>query len=613
MIKTRIAEIVKDAVKKAIDSDTLGEVKEFNNDISKNIIIERTRKPEFGDYACNVAFMARYARMAPPKIAEAVINHISDDYKDIFKTEIAAGFINFTLSPIWVGKVIGEIIEQNNQFGKADQGKNKKVLLEYVSANPTGPLHIGHGRWAALGSCIENIMNFLNYRVDTEFYVNDAGSQIKNLGYSLFLRILQQVDDNVYFPLDKETDPRATSFYPGDYLIDQAKIYIKEHPGKAEQFKEQAQLIDNVYLPTDDIVEELSLYAKKLNMNQQKELLKSFKTDFNSWYLESDLHNSGKVDQILDYLWSKEVLYEKDLAIWFESSRFLDTDDRVVRKSDNSLTYLTADIAYHKDKLDRGYDLLINIWGADHHGYVARMKSAVQALGYPADTLEIIIGQMVNLIIGGEPVRMGKRKKMYTLEDLIEEVGVDATRFWMVSRSTDSTLDFDIDLAKSTSDENPVYYVQYAHARCCSILRTATSERLDVENKQSLPPLYSTEQLEIMLDEFKYKPDLLHILWHNNDDKQNQATKMLVLYLETFKDVILKAGRDRAPHYIARYLIDLAGYFHSFYAECRVLNLSETGELSKELQNARLALIHSTRVILKNGLKLLEVNAPESM
>lgn len=613
MIKNIIAEMLKQAVQKAVESKSLGAMEEIKENTLDDILIDKTKKPEFGDYCCNVSFLAREAKIPPAKIAEQIINNIDPAQLQYFSTSIIGGFINFYLKSDLLSSIITEILGKQTDYGRCKLGNNTKVLLEYVSANPTGPLHIGHGRWAALGSSIENIMNHAGYDVETEFYINDAGVQIRNLGYSLFLRIMQQVDNTVYFPLDKETDPRSASFYPGNYVIAIAKRYINENPSKPEEFKQRATIDDNLYIPPEELITELALYAKPLILEQQKLLLERFGTTFKIWYSEASLYDLNKVASILDYLQDKDVLYEKEGAIWFASSRFLDTQDRVVKKSDGTLTYLTADIAYHKDKFDRGYEHLINIWGADHHGYVPRMKSAVQALGHPPDSLEVIIGQMVNLIIDGEQVRMGKRKKMLTLEDLIDEVGVDATRFWMISRSTDSTLDFDIELAKSASDENPVYYVQYAHARCCSILRNVVAERIDTENKQVLPPIYTKEQLNDLLDKIKNQSELLNCLWDNLDEKQNLVTRQLVLKLEAFKDIVLKAARDRSPHYVARYLLELATCFHSFYTECRVLNLSQSFKITQELQNARIAVIDATRQILYNGLKLVGVSAPESM
>ncbi|MEW5820890.1 MAG: arginine--tRNA ligase, partial [Cyanobacteriota bacterium] len=481
MIKNNIADTVKNALIKSVDKHELGSLTELTDEILDGVFIEKARKPEYGDYSCNISYLSRFAKMPPPKIAAEIIKNIHPDQQELLNITVTAGFINFSLKAKWLNSIISNILEEQDNYGRSDSGGKLKVLLEYVSANPTGPLHIGHGRWAALGSCIEEIMNFAGYDVDTEFLINDAGSQMKNLGHSLFLRILQEDDSDIYFPVDKEVDSRAGAFYPGEYLVDIAKEYIKQFPEKVISFKEKATIDDNLYIPDSDIINDLIIFARDINLKQQQDLLKLFKTNINIWTSETDLHNSGKVDNILEFLKDSGYLYEKDDAIWFASSKLLDEYDRVVKKSDGSLTYLTADIAYHKDKYDRGFDHLINIWGADHHGYVPRMKSAVVALGKTADSLEVIIGQMVNLIIDGEQVRMGKRKKMLTLEDLVNEVGVDATRFWMVSRSVDTTLDFDVNLAKSASDENPVYYVQYAHARCCSILRTAIAERIDTD------------------------------------------------------------------------------------------------------------------------------------
>lgn len=611
MIKEELASRVQESIIACVKDESLGELKSEEvlnkENILEKVVIDKTKKPEFGDYCCNISYLAKAARMAPPKIAEVLVKKLENIR---YSYSIIGGFINFTVLPVILSEIINEIESKKDNYGKRNLGENKKVLLEYVSANPTGPLHIGHGRWASLGSCIESIMNFTGYDVKTEFYINDAGVQIRNLGYSLLLRVLKELDPEVYFPLDKESDERAKNFYPGEYLVDIAKLYISQNKEKAESFKQQCQMDGELYVPPEELIIEMAEFAKPIILEQQKQLLEKFKTTFDIWYSETALHKSGKVDGILDYMESKNSIYEKDGAVWFASSRFLDDQDRVIRKSDNTLTYLTADIAYHKDKYDRGYEHLINIWGADHHGYVPRMKSAVAAMGYSPDSLEVIIGQMVNLIIDGEQVRMGKRKKMLTLEDLINDVGVDATRFWMVSRSTDTTLDFDVELAKSASDENPVFYVQYAHARCCSILRNAVAERIDTEKNITLPPLYTKEELQGLLASKKPVSDLFD---EKIDNKQRLATKNLILNLETFKDIVIKASRDRAPHYISRYLIDLASCYHSFYSECRVLNMNPSFEIAKELQDARLKLIDATRQILYNGLKLLSVEAPQAM
>lgn len=613
MIKEKFAAIVKEAINDAVESKQLGQLTVVDNDIWNGIVIDRAKKPEFGDYCCNISYLARHSRMAPPKIADILAKIIEPKTNGNFTVSVMAGFINFTLTNTWLNETVAEILTNRECYGSGNYGNGMRVNLEYVSANPTGPLHIGHGRWAALGSSIANIMKFTGYDVTQEFYINDAGVQINNLGYSLFLRALQQDDDSIYFPNDVEKDPRTKSFYPGEYLVDIAKQFNDARPGRAKELKETCSVEDNLLVPSAEIIKEFADFAKPLILEQQKELLANFQTTFDVWYSETALHESGKVDNILGFLDSKDALCEKDGAIWFKSSAFLDDQDRVIRKSDGKLTYLTADIAYHKDKYDRGFEHLINIWGADHHGYVPRMKSAVQAMGFSPDSLEVIIGQMVNLVIDGDQVRMGKRKRMYTLDELIEEVGVDATRYWMVSRSTDSTLDFDVDLAKSSSDENPVFYVQYAHARCCSIIRTATSDRVDVENKKTLEPLYTEDAIKSVFEAFKSDPSLLNPAFDAVSDKEKASTKALILEIENFKDLVFKASRDKSPHYLATYLITLARTFHSFYNDCRVLDLNPSNPLPEGVQDARIVLVDATRQILYNGVRLLGVNAPQSM
>ena len=334
----------------------------------------------------------------------------------------------------------------------------------------------------------------------------------------------------------------------------------------------------------------------------QKELLKKFNTHFDNFYSETELHKSGKVEECVEKLKQKGMLYEKDGALWFKSSLFGDDQDRVLRKTDGSNTYLTADIAYHHDKIKRGFDKLINIWGADHHGYVPRMKASIEALGDDPEKLEVLLGQLVNIVLDGEAVRMGKRKNMVTLKDLIDEVGVDATRYWMIIRSIDTTLDFDIELAKSKTDENPVFYVQYAHARACSIFRNAKNERLNVETKEKIAPLFEDKELDEAIMNAN-----LELLWSTEDEKSIASAKKLILKLEEFKPIILMAARNRAPYLICKYLQELAGCFHQFYTFSRVLTDN------KELSAARLALVKSVSTVIKTSLDLLAVQAPERM
>lgn len=596
MIRNIIFDEVINAVSKAASSGSLGEL---NVHDASSLSVEKTRNPQFGDYAVNVSPLSRFAKIPPVKIAEAVVANVESQNFDV---SIAGGFVNFKVKKELLDSSVSRIIEKGCDFGRNDHGKNEKVLLEYVSANPTGPLHIGHGRWAAVGSALASIMSFSGYDVDQEFYINDAGNQINNLGKSLWLRVLQELGVKADFPTSEEEG--AKNYYAGDYLVPVAQEYLKTNKVKAEEFyKTNPEPLN----PSVEVVKEFSDYAKAEMLEQQKALLAKFSTEFDYWYSETALHQSGKVKEVIEDLKNRNELEEKDNAIWFKSSKYGDDQDRVIIKTDGSYTYLTADIAYHYEKLKRGYSKLINIWGADHHGYVPRMKASLSALGYDSEALEVLLGQLVNLIISGEQVRMGKRRKMLTLEDLIEEVGVDATRYWMIMRSIDTTLDFDVDLAKSCSDENPVYYAQYAHARASSILRTAVSDRHDQDNKTVLPPFISNEELENLVKQAASNPDIYAPIWEVEDQKSIDAARALILRLEAFEDAVLISVKTRAPYQIARYIQELASEFHYFYTFSRVLCSDES------LMKARLCLVCATRQVLKNALTLLGVNAPDSM
>lgn len=566
MIKEFFENKVIEAVKKASLDGKL----EGLSDIELSFMCETPKNLEFGDYAINVASLSRYAKMAPPLIANILAGYIE---KENFDINIINGFINFKLQEKFLFNILDEILEKKENFGKIDLGKNRKVNIEYVSANPTGPFHIGHGRWAAIGSALAEIMKYTGYDVFQEFYINDAGNQIQRLAKSLELRVKEQKGDVIDWESEENKD-----LYRGDYLIPCAKKYIEDNKGLS-----------------------YADFAKQDMLNLQKELLKKFKTDFDLFFSETTLYKDGEVEKCVNALKNSGKLYEKDGAIWFKSTDYTDSQDRVLKKSDGTNTYLTADIAYHKNKLDRGFDLLINIWGADHHGYIPRMKAAIDALGYDSRKLEVLLGQLVNIIENGEAVRMGKRKKMVTLDELVDEVGVDATRYWMLMRSIDTTLDFDVELAKTKSDQNPVFYAQYAHARCASILRKAVEEKIDIETKEKSPAFMKEEELDELLKTHKISK------LYENDEKADSATKKLILKLEEFKAAIEAASRLRAPYMICKYIQELAYDLHHFYNFARVL--TDDVELSK----MRLLIIYAVKVILAQAFNLIRIEAPDRM
>lgn len=567
MIKDFFVNVVKNAADEAVLNKKLGAAEK----ITASFVCETPKNPEFGDFSVNVSSLARDAKMAPPMIANAVAEFIKPED---FSVNTVAGFINFKLEEGFLKKVVKEILAEKENYGRMDLGKGKKVNIEYVSANPTGPFHIGHGRWAALGSSLAEVLKFTGYDVYQEFYINDAGNQINKLAMSLELRVKELKGETVEWPEDA---------YRGDYLIDCAKRYIEQNSN--EPYGE---------------------FAKKDMLRLQKELLEKFETHFDCFFSETALYKNNEVEKCVKALETAGKLYEKDGALWFRTTDYTDDQDRVLRKQDGSNTYLTADIAYHKNKFDRGFDHLINIWGADHHGYIPRMKAAVDALGYDSSNLEVLLGQLVNIIQNGEAVRMGKRKKMVTLDELVDEVGVDATRFWMLMRSIDTTLDFDVDLAKQKNDQNPVFYVQYAYARSCSILRKAVEDRLDTETGEKLPPFIEKKELDEILNNIS---DDLKVpeLFDKADEKSYDATRKLILRLEEFKTTVEGASRMRAPYLLCKYASNLAYDFHHFYNFTRVLSDD------KELTKGRLALVAAVKNVLGEVFKLLKITAPEKM
>ena len=387
MIKDYFINKVENALLEAVKKGQLGQMSEY---VKGSLIVEKPKNPDFGDFAVNVSSLARSAKIAPPMIANAIVENIE---KDDNEYSVIGGFINFKAGKNLLIDAVEEIFKKHKEFGRPENIEKEKIILEYVSANPTGPFHIGHGRWAAMGSVLANLLKFYGHDVYQEFYINDAGSQIQKLGNSLAIRIRQELGEDVDFPTD---EIERKNYYPGDYLIPVAKKYLETHKG----------------LPDD--VKELSDFAKFEMENLQKALLENFRVHFDNFYSELSLHKSGKVEECVNKLKASGKIYQKDGADWFKSSDYGDDQDRVIKKADGSNTYLTADIAYHIDKLERGFDRMINIWGADHHGYVARVKASIEALGYNPDKLEVLLGQLVNLVINGNEVRMGKRKNMVT-------------------------------------------------------------------------------------------------------------------------------------------------------------------------------------------------------
>ena len=544
--------------------------------------VEKPKNPDFGDFAINVSSLARSARITPPMIANSILEFIDKEDSDF---SVIGGFINFKAGDSLLVNLIEEVFAKKNNFGKPDKINKEKIILEYISANPTGPFHIGHGRWAAMGSALANLLKFYGHDVYQEFYINDAGSQIQKLGRSLVIRVKQVFGLDVDFP---EDEIERKNYYPGDYLVPVAKKFVQDKKDELAAVGNDADKIDlQVYCD----------YAKDYEEKVQRNLLDKFRVNFDNFYSELTLHKSGKVDECVQKLRNSGKIYEKEGAVWFKSSDYGDDQDRVIKKADGSNTYLTADIAYHVDKLERGFDRMINIWGADHHGYVARVKASIEALGYNPNKLEVLLGQLVNLVINGNEVRMGKRKNMVTLEDLIDEVGVDATRFWMAMRNIDTTLDFDIELAKTNSDENPVFYVQYAHARACSIIRNATNDRVDTESGKTIPAVISKENFDKLTSNFD--KNLMSLTM--------KEARKLILKLEEFKSLIVSSAQTRQVYTICRYVQELASEFHSFYNSTRVI----TDDI--ELTKARLALVWAFKTVLSNALTILAVSAPERM
>ena len=552
-IKQILAAAIKAAAQKAIDDGTVkgGDLPE--------VLLEVPPQKEFGDFATNFAMQsARALKCNPRMIAQAVANNLDCAYVE--KMEIAGpGFINFYLKQDWMYDMLAGIIAEGENYGNLVSDCKEKIQLEYVSANPTGPLHVGHGRGAAVGSALANLMKAAGMNVSREYYINDAGNQINNLAASVNARYLEQLGQTVEFP---------ENGYHGHDIIETAERIVRIYGDKFLNMSEEERL------------QEFRTIALKEKLAALKEDLEAFNVTYDEWFSEQTLHDANAIKSACDLLSERGYLYEEGGALWLKATEYGDDKDRVVIRDNGIPTYFAADIAYHRDKYARGFDRVINLWGADHHGYIARMKAAVGALGYHPDQLEVLILQMVSLYRNGELVKMSKRTgQSVTLNELIEEVGTDAARFFFVMRSIDSQLDFDLTLATEKSNENPVYYIQYAHARICSIMRQLDEAGIVVmpATEAKLNTLTEASELE------------------------------LIKKLGEYPEMLAGAAKERAVHRVAHYVHDLAGLFHSFYNQCRILGVDS------DLQQARIALVKTVGHVIRHALSILGVSAPERM
>lgn len=561
-----VYEQTKDTLRKAVDAALLKakETGGLSFSAIPDYVIEEPKEKAFGDFSANAAMlMAKEARMAPRQIAQLIVDNLVTEGTKIREVSVAgAGFINFKLDPSYIQDVLRVIEEEKENFGRVDLGKGEKVMIEFVSANPTGPMHMGNARGGALGDCLASILDWAGYDVTREFYINDAGNQIEKFANSLEVRYIQELkgEDAMEFPEDG---------YHGEDIREHAKAFIAANGDKyleTSPEERRAALVD---------------YALEKNITALKTDLEKYRIHYDVWFRESGLHESGAARAVVDELTDRGYTYEKEGAVWFKATEFGEEKDEVLVRANGFLTYFAVDIAYHKNKfIDRDFQTVINIWGADHHGHVARLKGAMAALGISPDRLEIILMQLVRLVRDGEVVRMSKRTgKSITLSDLLEETSIDAARFFFNMRQANSHFDFDLDLAVEQSNDNPVFYVQYAHARICSILRLLKEEGIVVKPAAEIDLSLLKEEQEI---------DLLKLL-------------------ARFQEEIRQAAILREPSRITRYAMELAGGFHTFYNACRV-NTDDTA-----LRDARLKLADAVKTVIENALTVLAITAPERM
>lgn len=526
-----------------------------------DVELEIPKIQEHGDFSTNIAMiLASKEKKSPVSIANAIANTIRERDTVLAKVEVAGpGFINFFMANDYWYNSLKDIEKRSNSFWKSRIGEGKKVQIEFVSANPTGPLHIGHGRGAAVGDVLANILRAVGYEVVKEYYINDAGSQIETLGRSVFLRYIQLSGRDIDLPPD---------CYQGEYIVDMANDVIARF---GDRYLDESH---------DEAISDLAVYAADHILQGIKEDLRDFGVEFDEWFSEKTLFKNNKILEVTDELKEKGLIYEKDGAFWFKTTRFEDEKDRVVIRVNGQPTYFASDIAYHKNKLERKFDMIINIWGADHHGYIPRIESVIQAFGEKREVLKLLLVQLVNLLRDGQQVAMSTRSGEFdTLSEVVKEVGKDAARYFFLMRNSDSPLDFDLELAKKESNENPVYYVQYAHARVSSILRLADDRGLDIPGFE-----------DVEIDLLKLPQELT-----------------LIKQILRFSEVVEGSALSLEPHRITVYLNELASSFHSYYNKNRVISDAPS------LTMARLYLVKMIKIVIENALGLLGVSAPERM
>lgn len=525
-------------------------------------VIESPKGNHNCDLAANVAMvLAKEAHCPPRELAARLAAELPQHSAAIAAVDIAGpGFLNVTFTPDFWHQTVLDIEHAAENFGSVTLGAGRKTQVEFVSANPTGPLHIGHGRGAAVGDSLARLLRFAGFDVSTEYYVNDAGRQMRLLGFSVWMRAKELHGESIEIPKD---------FYRGDYIIDLAREVLALHPDLLECSEAAGQ----------DICFE---YAMQSILAGIKQDLQDFRVEHQVWFSEKTLVEHGAVEETFARLKKSGLAFEQDNALWFATTTLGDDKDRVLKKSDGTLTYFASDIAYHDDKYQRGFDVLIDVWGADHHGYIPRMRAAVSALGRAPESFDVVLIQLVNLLANGKPISMSTRAGTFeTLADVVKEVGVDAARFMFLSRKSDSPLDFDLELVKQRTMDNPVYYVQYAHARICAVLRRATERGLTLSDAVTLAELAPLRTAEDMA---------------------------LLRMIERFDDEIYAAASALAAHHVSHYLMELASVLHSYYAKHQVIQNDDP-----KLTIARLALLRSVAQVLRNGLTLLGVSAPDTM